>query len=27
LQNLNGPGKGCPNVSTTLAAQSAAIGN
>jgi hypothetical protein len=27
LQNLNGPGKGCPNVSTTFAAQSNAIGN
>jgi hypothetical protein len=27
LQNLNGPGQGCPNVSTTLKAQSDAIGN
>ncbi len=25
LQNLDGPGKGCPNVSTTFAAQSAAL--
>lgn len=25
LQNLNGPGQGCPNVSTTLAAQSKAL--
>jgi hypothetical protein len=25
LQNLNGPGQGCPNVSTTFAAQSAAL--
>lgn len=27
LQNLNGPGQGCPNVSTTFKAQSDAIGN
>jgi len=25
LQNLNGPGKGCPNVATTFAAQNAAL--
>ena len=25
LQNLNGPGKGCPAVSTTLSAQQAAL--
>jgi len=25
LQNLNGPGQGCPNVSTTFAAQGAAL--